>query len=60
MSAYTKRKHVSKEVEEFDELPTDKSIVKIIGGKGKGSELFDIRTFLRSFVIDLFDFFENR
>ena len=29
MSAYTKRKHVSKEVEEFDDLPTDKSIVKI-------------------------------
>lgn len=39
MSAYTKRKHVSKEVEEFDDLPTDKSIVKIVCGKGNNLHL---------------------
>lgn len=39
MSAYTKRKHVSKEIEEFDDLPTDKSIAKIISGKGKSYDV---------------------
>jgi len=39
MSQYTKRKHVSKELDEFDDLPTDKSIVKIISGKGNNLHL---------------------
>ena len=39
MSAYTKRKHVSREIDEFDQLPTDRSIVKIIGGKGNNLHL---------------------
>lgn len=39
MSAYTKRKHVSKEVEEFDDLPNDRAIVKIVCGKGNNLHL---------------------